>query len=91
MSTSTDVISPYSLLSDLQLIFSVPAETFYSKYKTTTQADDSKFAPIYNQEMAIRHISAEFARPDLSNAILDELVKQVDISHVDPKDTQTIN
>lgn len=91
MSTNTDVISPYSLLSYLQLVVSVPAETFYNQYKTTTQADDSKFAPIYNQEMAIRHVSAEIARPDLSNAILNELVKQVDTSHIDPKDTLRIN
>lgn len=91
MSTSTEVITPYSLLSYLQLVLSVPAESFYTGYKDTTQAADSKFAPIYNQEMAIRHISAEIARPDLSNAILDELLKTVDVSKIDPKDTQTIN
>ena len=84
MSTNTEVITPYSLLSYLQLIISVPAESFYTGYKNTTQAADSKFAPIYNQEMAIRHIAAEIARPDLSNAILDELAKTIDVSKIDP-------
>lgn len=91
MDVNIETISPYSLLSYLQVVLSMPAETFYSQYTKYTQDDSSKFAPIYNQEMALRHVAAEIANPILSNAILDELKKRVDVSKIDKSDKQTIS
>lgn len=91
LDTKTDVITPYSMLNYLQLVISTPADAFYTKYKEVTTSDDAPFAPIYSQEMAIRHIAAAIVRPDLINAVLDELGKTIDTSHIDPKDKETIH
>lgn len=91
LDTTTEIITPYSMLNYLQLVVSAPADAFYTKYREVTTDDNSPFAPIYSQEMAIRHVVAAVARPDLVNAILDELGKKIDTSHIDPKDKATIN
>ena len=91
LSTDTETITSYSLLTYLRTVLSVPAESFYTRYEAATQAEDSKFAPIYNQEMALRDVVAELANPELSNYILEELKARVDTSKIDPKDTQTIS
>ena len=74
--TDTDTISQYSLMSYLKVLLSVPAEDFYTKYTTVTQAEDAPFAPIYSQELGLRYIAATISRPDLDNAILSELKTQ---------------
>lgn len=90
ISTETETITAYSLLSYLKTILSVPADSFYTRYESVTQSEDSKFAPIYSQEMALRNVVAEFTNPELSNYILEELNKRVDTSKIDPKDTNGI-
>ena len=90
MGTDTETITPYSLLSYLQMVLSLPAESFYTKYETVTQAEDSQFAPIYGQEMALRNVSAMIANPELANAILEQLANHVDLSKIDPKDKTSI-
>jgi hypothetical protein len=74
----------------LQTIISVPAEAFYTQYEPVTQAEDSKFAPIYSQEMALRNVTALIANAELSNAILEELKKRVDTSKIDKNDKTSI-
>ena len=90
LNTDTQEITSYSLLSYIQTILSCPAVSFYTKYEQVTQADDSKFAPIYSQEMALRNVVAAFTNIELINAILDELKNKVDTSKINPKDAQTI-
>ena len=90
MSDTTETITPYSLLSYLQTVVSVPAEAFYTQYEPVTQAEDSKFAPIYSQEMALRNVVALIANAELSNAVLEELKKRVDLSKIDKNDTSSI-
>jgi hypothetical protein len=90
MGSDTKTVTSYSLLSYLQTVLSLPAEPFYTRYETVTQAEDSKFAPIYGQEMALRNVAAMISNPELANAVLEELAKKVDTSKIDPKDTQTI-
>ena len=90
MSDTTETITSNSLLSYLQTVVSVPAEAFYAKYEPVTQADDSKFAPIYSQEMALRNVTALIANAELSNAILEELKKRVDTSKIDKNDKTSI-
>jgi hypothetical protein len=90
MSTDTETITSFSLLSYLEKILAVPSEAFYTKYETVTQAEDSKFAPIYNQEMALRDVVAAVANMELINAVTNELKKRVDTSKIDPKDTESI-
>ena len=91
MDTGTETITPYSLLSYLQTIISVPADAFYTRYAAVTQAEDSKFAPIYSQEMALRNVVAEVANTELSNLVVEELLKRIDTSKIDKDDKQTIN
>ena len=90
ISDTTETITPNSLLSYLQTIVSVPAEAFYTQYEPVTQAEDSKFAPIYSQEMALRNVTALIANAELSNAILEELKKRIDTSKIDKNDKVSI-
>ena len=78
LKTDTVEITQYSLLSYLQVLLSVPSEDFYTKFGEITQSPDSEYAPIYSQELGLQYIAALACRPDLSNAILDELKLQAD-------------
>ena len=69
--------SQYDLLLNLITITSLDANEFYHDYKNRViDRDDYKFAPIFNQELAIRIGVAYFYNPELFNLLNDKLSKQ---------------
>lgn len=76
----SEIITNYSALNHILSIICVPANKFYTKYRTVLSQDSFKFAPVYSQELSILQGLASIARPKLFNTVLDEITKPVNMS-----------